>query len=44
MKRQAYGYRDQEFFQLKIYALHKASSPLKKGHNRGFIFIQVAVA
>lgn len=24
MKRQAYGYRDQEFFQLKIYALHKA--------------------
>jgi transposase len=24
MQRQAYGYRDQEFFQLKIYALHKA--------------------
>lgn len=24
MKRQAYGFRDQEFFQLKIYALHKA--------------------
>jgi transposase len=23
MQRQAYGYRDQEFFQLKIYALHK---------------------
>jgi transposase len=22
MKRQAYGYRDLEFFQLKIYALH----------------------
>ena len=22
MKRQAYGYRDMEFFQLKIYALH----------------------
>jgi transposase len=24
MQRQAYGYRDQEFFQLKIYALHKS--------------------
>lgn len=24
MQRQAYGYRDHEFFQLKIYALHKA--------------------
>jgi transposase len=24
MQRQAYGYRDQEFFQLKLYALHKA--------------------
>lgn len=24
MKRQAYGYRDHEFLQLKIYALHKA--------------------
>lgn len=24
MKRQAYGYRDKEFFKLKIYALHKS--------------------
>jgi transposase len=24
MQRQAYGFRDQEFFQLKLYALHKA--------------------
>jgi transposase len=24
LQRQAYGYRDQEFFQLKLYALHKA--------------------
>ena len=24
MKRQAYGYRDKEFFKLKIYALHNA--------------------
>jgi len=23
MKRKAYGYRDQEFFKLKIYAMHK---------------------
>jgi transposase len=28
MKRQAYGYRDQEFFQLKIYALHEAKYAL----------------
>lgn len=28
MKRQAYGYRDQEFFQLKIYDLHRAKYAL----------------
>jgi transposase len=28
MKRQAYGYRDQEFFQLKLYALHEAKYAL----------------
>lgn len=28
MKRQAYGYRDQEYFQLKLYALHKAKFQL----------------
>jgi transposase len=28
MKRQAYGYRDQEYFQLKLYALHQAKFQL----------------
>lgn len=28
MKRQAYGYRDKEFFKLKIYALHEAKYSL----------------
>ncbi len=28
MKRQAYGYRDAEFFRLKIYALHEMTYPL----------------
>jgi transposase len=28
MQRQAYGYRDQEFFRLKIYALHEATYAL----------------
>ncbi len=28
MKRQAYGFRDQEFFRLKIYALHEAKYAL----------------
>jgi len=28
MKRQAYGFRDQEFFKLKIYALHKTKYAL----------------
>jgi transposase len=28
MQRQAYGYRDQEFFELKIYAIHEAKYAL----------------
>jgi len=28
MQRQAYGYRDQEFFKLKIFALHKVKYAL----------------
>ena len=28
MKRQAYGYRDQEFFTLKMYALHESKYAL----------------
>jgi transposase len=28
MQRQAYGFRDQEFFKLKIYALHRAKYAL----------------
>jgi transposase len=28
MKRQAYGFRDQEFFMLKIYALHRTKYAL----------------
>ena len=28
MKRQAYGFRDQEFFKLKIYALHETKYAL----------------
>ncbi len=28
MQRQAYGFRDQEFFKLKIYALHEAKYAL----------------
>jgi transposase len=28
MKRQAYGYRDQEFFQLKILAIHETKYAL----------------
>jgi transposase len=28
MQRQAYGYRDEEFFKLKIYAIHEAKYAL----------------
>jgi hypothetical protein len=28
MQRQAYGFRDQEFFKLKIYALHETTYAL----------------
>jgi transposase len=28
MQRRAYGFRDQEFFKLKIYAIHKATCAL----------------
>jgi hypothetical protein len=28
MQRQAYGFRDQEFFRLKIYAIHEAKYAL----------------
>jgi transposase len=28
LQRQAYGFRDQEFFKLKIYAIHKSTYAL----------------